>query len=130
MFDNANGGHVFRNAMLALPEFTIHWLNHADSLVGRNYRYQREEDGVIEVPPGGRAAYALGALTAELALFLDCVRHGSRPLVDGETALEALLAADRVLGQIASHQWEGHPSGAIGPLVIGVPTPTVLNKAA
>jgi predicted dehydrogenase len=58
------------------------------------------------------------ALTAELAEFVGCVRNGSHPLVNGDTALEALLAAERVLSQVASHQWEGHPGGAIGPLVI------------
>jgi predicted dehydrogenase len=61
------------------------------------------------------------ALTAELSSFLDCVRHRRRPIVDGETALEALTAADRVLQQVAAHQWDGHPGGAIGPQVIGTP---------
>ena len=61
------------------------------------------------------------ALTAELADFLECVRTDREPLVNGETAIEALAAAERVLAEIASHQWEGHPGGAIGPHLITAP---------
>jgi predicted dehydrogenase len=76
----------------------------------------------------GQTVPAQDALTAELTSFLDCVRNQSRPLVDGETALAALVAADRVLGQVACHQWDGHPGGAIGPMIIGAPT-SALRKA-
>jgi predicted dehydrogenase len=61
------------------------------------------------------------ALTAELTSFLDCVRQQRRPIVDGETALSALVAADRVLQQVDAHPWDGHPGGAIGPHVVGAP---------
>lgn len=64
---------------------------------------------------------AQDALTAELLAFLDCVRTGRRPLVDGETALEALLVADRILAQVACHQWDGHPGGAVGPCLLEAP---------
>ena len=69
------------------------------------------------------------ALTAELVSFLDCVRHRHRPIVDGETAVEALMAADRVLEQVAAHPWDGCPDGAVGPRVIGMPA-TGLRRAA
>jgi len=62
------------------------------------------------------------ALTAELASFLDCVRNQQQPLVDGDTALAALIAAERVLAQVALHQWEGHPAGPVGPHVLSAPT--------
>jgi predicted dehydrogenase len=64
------------------------------------------------------------ALTAELAAFVDCVRSGRQPLVNGEAALAAMEVADRVLGQVACHQWDGHPGGTVGPLVLDAP----LNK--
>jgi predicted dehydrogenase len=59
------------------------------------------------------------ALTLELAAFLDCVRHRRQPLVNGETALQALIAADRVLSAVAAHQWDGHAGGIIGPHLLG-----------
>lgn len=40
-------------------------------------------------------------LNAELAHFIDCVRHGSRPLVSGEDGLTAVKVADRVKQSIA-----------------------------
>jgi predicted dehydrogenase len=45
------------------------------------------------------------ALTDELAEFVSCVRNGSTPSCDGETALAALEVADRILEAAASHNW-------------------------
>lgn len=50
---------------------------------------------------------AQDALTAELQSFVDCVRQGTRPVVDGDQALQALQAADLVLKSVASHSWNG-----------------------
>ena len=55
------------------------------------------------------------ALTAELQNFLDCVRTGDRPRVDGHDGLAAMVLADDVLNSVAQHQWDGHAAGAIGP---------------
>jgi len=55
------------------------------------------------------------ALTAELSSFIACVRTGQTPLVDGRTALQSLLAAERILDDVAAHAWDGHSQGAIGP---------------
>jgi predicted dehydrogenase len=55
------------------------------------------------------------ALTQELSEFSQCVINGTQPLVDGHQALEAMIVAGKILEQIASHQWEGHPHGAVGP---------------
>jgi predicted dehydrogenase len=46
-------------------------------------------------------------LTAELVSFLDCVRHGGKPVVDGHAGVAAVEAAERVVAAIASHKWEG-----------------------
>ena len=54
------------------------------------------------------------ALTQELREFSDCVTSGKSPHVDGAQALEAMIVAGKVLGQVATHQWEGHPHGAVG----------------
>jgi predicted dehydrogenase len=55
-------------------------------------------------------------LTAELRHFVDCVRYGRSPRVSGENGRDALALAERVLASLRSHQWEGRPDGAIGPL--------------
>jgi predicted dehydrogenase len=41
-------------------------------------------------------------LDAELAAFIDCIRSGSQPLVDGRVGLAALAVAQRVRQEIAS----------------------------
>ncbi|MBQ15511.1 MAG: oxidoreductase [Planctomycetaceae bacterium] len=56
------------------------------------------------------------ALTAELEHFIDCVTTGKPPLVGGLEAIRAMAAADQVLSSVATHQWEGRPNGAQGPL--------------
>lgn len=55
------------------------------------------------------------ALTAELAEFVDCVRTGRQPRVNGRQAAKAVSLAEDVLAKVRSHQWDGHPNGAIGP---------------
>lgn len=55
------------------------------------------------------------SLTEELLAFVSCVRSGARPLVDGHEALRAMLVAEDILACVASHQWDGHAAGAIGP---------------
>lgn len=44
------------------------------------------------------------ALTAEIAEFVDCVRSDARPTVTGAVALQALTAAERILGALAAEQ--------------------------
>jgi predicted dehydrogenase len=46
-------------------------------------------------------------LTAELKSFLDCVRDGGKPVVDGCAGVAAVEAAERVVAAIANHKWEG-----------------------
>ncbi|MDA1016922.1 MAG: Gfo/Idh/MocA family oxidoreductase [Planctomycetota bacterium] len=55
------------------------------------------------------------ALSAELSSFVEAVRLGVEPLVGGQEALAAMQVADAVLTSVAAHQWDGTPSGAIGP---------------
>jgi predicted dehydrogenase len=55
-------------------------------------------------------------LTAELRHFVDCVRYNRRPRVTGEDGRDALALAERVLASVRSHQWEGKPDGAVGPM--------------
>ena len=46
-------------------------------------------------------------LTAEIVSFLDAVRRGAKPVVDGAAGVAALDAAERVVASIREHRWEG-----------------------
>jgi len=60
-------------------------------------------------------------LTTELQHFVSCVQNGHRPRVTGEAGRDALALASRILQSIACHQWDGHASGAVGPLHLPEP---------
>ena len=49
-------------------------------------------------------------LTAELASFLESVRTGKNPVVDGAAGVAAVEAAERVVDAIRKHQWDGLPA--------------------
>jgi predicted dehydrogenase len=67
------------------------------------------------------------ALTAELASFVDAVRHHRRPAVDGQHALAALDVAERILVCIQEHGWDGAKGERIGP---HAHLPTAVRRAA
>ncbi len=56
----------------------------------------------------------IDALTAELTSFINCIRHGTKPLVSGNEGLAALRVAAEVLTCVASHQWDGTENGRVG----------------
>jgi predicted dehydrogenase len=60
---------------------------------------------------------AADALTAELASFVDCVLHHREPVVDGNAALQAMIAAEAVLECVRTHRWDGDAAGTVGPFV-------------
>lgn len=65
----------------------------------------------IDTPPVSQG----DALTAELSSFVECVRMGRRPLVDGAAALRAMEVAGRVANAVATHRWDGQSAGPMGP---------------
>jgi predicted dehydrogenase len=54
------------------------------------------------------------ALTMELSSFLDSVRTGKRPLVNGHDALSAVEVADEILKSMSQHAWSGSANGPVG----------------
>ncbi len=60
-------------------------------------------------------------LTCELQHFVDCVRTGARPIINGEDGRDAVALAMRILDSLRAHQWEGHAGGAIGPSHLPAP---------
>jgi predicted dehydrogenase len=55
------------------------------------------------------------ALSAELTEFVNCVKTGGQPLVNGAQAAEAVSVAEKILAKVMTHEWDGHASGAVGP---------------
>jgi len=55
------------------------------------------------------------AITAELADFAESIQYGRLPQVTGEAGRDAVDVAQRVLGKIARHAWDGTPDGVVGP---------------
>jgi predicted dehydrogenase len=60
-------------------------------------------------------------LTRELEEFVECVRSGGRPRVDGRAGLAALELADQVLTSLRGHAWEGRVNGPVGPRQLPAP---------
>lgn len=54
------------------------------------------------------------ALTMELSSFLNSVRTGSRPVVNGHDALRAVEVAEGILRSMEGHAWNGTSAGPIG----------------
>ncbi len=65
---------------------------------------------VDQVQTEGREPLAL-----ELEDFVQAARHGTRPKVSGDDALRVMRLADQILQAIHAHQWDGVPTGPIGP---------------
>ena len=57
------------------------------------------------------------ALTAELNSFIKAIRSEGPVMVDGRAGLRAMEAADRILEEIASHEWDGAESERVGPIL-------------
>lgn len=64
------------------------------------------------------------ALADELHDFVESVRTGRAPRVDGQQGLAALRVADQILASIGHHAWDGTETGAVGPLATP-PPPTL-----
>ncbi len=56
-------------------------------------------------------------LTAEIGHFVECVRTGRTPRIDGRAGLAALEVAEQITDCVASHAWNGDAAGPIGPHV-------------
>ena len=99
VFMYLNGGHRFRHAMLALPEFRMHYLQvgfHEWSAAGR--RWHHERDHTLELAPGARAVFVVDEPRSEML-----------ELVAGGAAAPLRLAGGRTVYAVAA-----------GPTVYGV----------
>jgi predicted dehydrogenase len=69
-------------------------------------------------------------LTRELEDFVECVRTGRRPRVDGAAGRDALALAGRVLDSLRNHAWEGDAAGAVGPWQLPAPQGLLFTSPA
>ncbi|HVS34204.1 MAG TPA: Gfo/Idh/MocA family oxidoreductase [Gemmataceae bacterium] len=69
-------------------------------------------------------------LTRELQEFVQCVRSGSRPRVDGKAGRDAVELAGRVLEAMAAHRWNGTANGPVGPWQLPTPLGMLFSDEA
>jgi predicted dehydrogenase len=60
-------------------------------------------------------------LTRELQEFIICVQNGVRPRASGAEGRNAVALAERVLGSLRSHHWQGSVEGPSGPTQLPAP---------
>ncbi len=58
-------------------------------------------------------------LRKQAEAFLASVERGARPEVSAEDGLAAVELADRIVQELARHQWDGTPTGRVGPDLLG-----------
>jgi predicted dehydrogenase len=75
------------------------------------------------------ACPAVDQLTGELNDFIQCVRTGRRPRVDGAAGRDALALAGRILDSLRTHSWEGM-EGPSGPWHLPAPCGPLFIPAA
>lgn len=69
--------------------------------------------------PREQATYdAVDALALEDEDFVDSIRTGRKPRVDGRAGRDALAVAERILACIKSHSWDTSLDGPVGPLAM------------
>ena len=69
-------------------------------------------------------------LTRELQEFVNCVRMGLRPRVDGPAGRDAVALAGRVLEAMSAHHWDGTAGGPVGPWMLPAPLGTLFTDEA
>lgn len=67
------------------------------------------------------AVESANALANELRDFVDSVRHGRAPRVDGQQGRDAVAVAHAVLQALSVHRWQGRELGPMGPLAMPAP---------
>jgi hypothetical protein len=69
-------------------------------------------------------------LTRELQDFVQSVRGGRAPRVDGAAGRDAVALASLILASVNAHAWEGNESGPVGPCQLPAPLGALFTPAA
>jgi predicted dehydrogenase len=101
-----------------------------ESLTPEELARQREHFAEEQLPREQLTFEAVDALALEIDDFVDSIRTGREPCVDGEAGRDALWAAERILARIEAHCWDSSVDGPVGPLALPrrhiVPSPHFL----
>jgi predicted dehydrogenase len=68
----------------------------------------------------------VNAIEEEQRDFVECVRLGKKPVVDGVAGRNAVALAEQILESIAAHQWDGNAAGRKG--AFAMPEPPILKS--
>jgi predicted dehydrogenase len=69
-------------------------------------------------------------LTREVEHFLDCVRTGTQPRVDGQAGLNAVHLANQVVMSLRQHHWAGKDESFVGPHQLPTATGRLFDRQA
>ena len=87
-----------------------------DRLTPEQLAHYRVHFAAEHLPSETRTFDAVDALVLEQDDFVDAIRTGRRPLVDGAAGRDALAVAGQILARIDAHGWTGELDGPAGPL--------------
>ena len=112
----ANIDFAARGVKFVRPSETLrHRRFDVDSLTPEQLSHAREHFAEEHLPEDCRSFDAVDALVLEQDDFVESIRTGRQPLVNGEAGREAMTVASQILAKIDSHCWEGVLDGPIGP---------------
>lgn len=88
----------------------------ANGLTPDQLAHCREHFAAEHLPQDCRSFDAVDALVLEHDDFLDSIRAGRQPLVNGEAGRDAMTVAAQILDKIDAHCWNGAYGGPAGPM--------------
>jgi len=108
-----------RAAALVRPSKTLRQRRfRVEELSADEVDHYREHFSEEHLPREQLRFEAVDALALEQDDFLDSIRTGRRPTVDGQAGRDALAVAERILERIEAHCWDASLDGPAGPLAL------------
>jgi predicted dehydrogenase len=108
-----------RTTTLVRPSETLRRRQfHVEQLTPDEVNHYREHFGEEHLPREHLSFEPFDALVLEQDDFIDSIRTGRQPLVDGQAGCDALAVAEQILARIDAHCWDAAIDGPTGPLAI------------
>jgi predicted dehydrogenase len=123
-----------RTATLVRPSETLRRRQfNVDALAPEQVDHYRQHFAEEHLPKQTLSFDAVDALALEQEDFLDSIRSGREPRVDGQAGRDALAAAEQILARIDAHCWDSSLDGPAGPLALPrrhvIPSPHFIQPA-
>ncbi len=117
-----------RTATLVRPSETLRRRQFdVDALTPGQVDYYRQHFAEEHLPKEKLTFDAVDALALEQDDFVESIRNGREPQVNGEAGRDALAVAEQILARIDAHCWDASLDGPAGPLALPrrqvIPTP-------